>query len=164
MPFNSYAPWTTSPIFYHLLIPGDLRLLLLVLIFLTTSYILLLEPQRSKIIPDFSSCVPSILFRVMAVHSYTPAIFFPSYRLVGLCICMLTYWWVIDFLDPSSCMNMLLPCVRCSSLLLRTSRSSCVCISSPICPCALWAGKYFLSSTPFPLHFPECHSFSNTFT
>lgn len=57
-------------------------------------------------------------------------------------------------------MHVLLLCVRCSFLLLRTSRSSCVCIPHPYVPCTLWAGKCFLSSPFLPLHLPGCLSFS----
>lgn len=62
------ARWTTSPILHHLTSPENFCLLF-VSIYLTSACIIVVKPQRYKILLDFSFFLSSLLFSLMAIYS-----------------------------------------------------------------------------------------------
>lgn len=85
------AHWTTSPILHHFTSPENLSLLF-VSIYLTTLCITVVEPQRYKILPDFSFFVSSLLFSLMAIYSNN---FLSLWLSRFLYDCLFIHWWII---------------------------------------------------------------------
>lgn len=99
------AHWTTSRILHHFTSP-EILCLLFVSIYLTTLCIIVVvyniihslyniivvEPQRYKILPDFSFFVSSLLFSLMVIYSHN---FLSLWHSRFLYDCLFIHWWII---------------------------------------------------------------------